>query len=88
MSKVKFVLDSKGVSELLRSEEMQKLMKEEGEEVLGRLPDIGFGMHVAVTSGQKSRAQVTVGTRSVYSERHNSKHRTLQKALGGSTADD
>lgn len=87
MSDVKFVLNHKGVTQLLKSEDMQNLMREKGKEVLDRCPDIGFGMHVAVTKGEKGRAQATVGTRSVYSERHNNKHRTLQKALGGGSDD-
>lgn len=81
MNDVEFVLNRKGVEELLRSEGMKELMRDKAREVLNRCPDIGFGMHVAVTS--EGRAQATVGTRSVYSKRHNNKHRTLQKALGG-----
>lgn len=81
MSEIKFVLNRQGVEELLHSEGVKSLMREKAKEVLDRCPDIGFGMHVAVTS--EGRAQATVGTRSVYSERHNNKHRTLQKALGG-----
>lgn len=76
---VKFKLDHKGVRELLRGKEMQKLMNEKGKQVLNHCPDIGYGMHVAVTD---QRAQATVGTRSVYSERENNKHNTLLKALG------
>lgn len=81
MSEIEFVLNRQGVEELLHSEGVKNLMREKAKEVLDRCPDIGFGMHVAVTS--EGRAQATVGTRSVYSERHNNKHRTLQKALGG-----
>ena len=80
MSNIKFVPNDNGMREFLKSKPVQNLMGEKAKEVLDRCPDIGFGMHVAVTS---QRAQATVGTRSVYSERHNNKHKTLQKALGG-----
>ena len=80
MSNVRFVPDKNGMREFLQSKPVQNLMREKAQEVLGRCPDIGFGYHVALTN---QRAQATVGTRSVYAERHNNKHKTLQKALGG-----
>ena len=61
MSKMKFELNSSGVSELLRSAEMQNLLREKGKEVAERAGD---GFELTVSPGQK-RANATISTTNV-----------------------
>lgn len=77
MSKMKFELNSSGVSELLRSAEMQNLLREKGKEVKDRA---GEGFELTVSPGQK-RANATISTTNVKSRQKNAKDNTLLKAL-------
>lgn len=80
MANVKVEINEAGIRELLKSTQVQSVVAEAAKQVLSRCPDIGYGMSTGFTS---QRAKAHVGTRSVYSIRHNSKHNTLLKALGG-----
>lgn len=80
MGNVSFKLNKAGIEELLKSQAVSSLIESKAKEVLANCPDIGFGMTMGATS---QRARAFVGTRSVYSARHNNKHNTLLKALGG-----
>lgn len=79
MANVKFVLNSEGFRELLKSAPVRGVVEQAARGVLANCPDIGFGMTMGETD---QRARAFVGTRSVYSERHNNKHETLRRALG------
>ena len=79
MADVKLVLNDAGFRELLKSAPVRSVVEQAAREVLGRCPDIGYGMTMGETS---QRARAFVGTRSVYSIRHNNKHETLRRAIG------
>ena len=66
--------------DFLKSKPVADVVRKTAEGVLNRCPDIGYGMSMGET---EQRARAFVGTRSVYSVRHNNKHNTLLKALGG-----
>lgn len=80
MANVSFKINSAGIAELLKSPQVSSLIESKAKGVLANCPDIGYGMTMGATS---QRARAFVGTRSVYSVRHNNKHNTLLKALGG-----
>lgn len=77
MSKMKFELNSSGVSELLRSAEMQNLLREKGKEVAERAGD---GFELTVSPGQK-RANAKISTTDIKSMARNKKHNILLKAM-------
>ena len=72
-----FKLNREGVSELLKSKNMHKVLQEQAGTILGRLPH-GYGS----TDGETTqRAKVTVGTRTRSAASDNLKNNTLLKAL-------
>ncbi|RKV93147.1 MAG: hypothetical protein D8H99_28795 [Streptococcus sp.] len=77
MSKTKFKLNSSGVSNLLRSKEIQAILEEKGSAVAERAGD---GFEVKVSPGHK-RANATVSTTDIRSMAKNAKDNTLLKAL-------
>ena len=77
MSKVKFELNSSGVSDLLRSPEMQGILEKRGSEIAERA---GEGFEVKVSPGQK-RANVKISTTDIKSMARNKKHNILLKAM-------
>jgi len=77
MSKTKFKLNSSGVSDLLRSKEIQAILLDKGNEISERAGD---GFEVKVSPGQK-RANATVSTTDIKSMAKNAKDNTLLKAL-------
>ena len=77
MSKMKFELNSSGVSDLLRSKEIQAILLDKGNEISERAGD---GFEVKVSPGQK-RANATVSTTDIKSMAKNAKDNTLLKAL-------
>ena len=79
MADYNFVLDRKGIGELLKSDGVKRVVSQHAASVLNRLPK-GYGMATAVT---KQRAQATVGTRGITGELDNKKNNSLLKALGG-----
>ena len=74
---MKFELNSSGVSELLRSAEMQNLLREKGKEVAERAGD---GFELTVSPGQK-RANAKISTTDIKSMARNKKHNILLKAM-------
>ena len=77
MSKMKFELNSSGVSDLLRSKEIQAILLDKGNEISERAGD---GFEKKVSPGQK-RANATVSTTDIKSMAKNAKDNTLLKAL-------
>lgn len=77
MSKMKFKLNSSGVSDFLRSKEIQAILLDKGNEISERAGD---GFEVKVSPGQK-RANATVSTTDIKSMTKNAKDNTLLKAL-------
>lgn len=77
MSKMKFKLNSSGVSDLLRSKGIQAILLDKGNEISERAGD---GFEVKVSPGQK-RANATVSTTDIKSMAKNAKDNTLLKAL-------
>ncbi|CAM1658905.1 hypothetical protein SORA22_08250 [Streptococcus oralis] len=77
MSKTKFKLNSSGVSDLLRSKEIQAILLDKGNEISEHAGD---GFEVKVSPGQK-RANATVSTTDIKSMAKNAKDNTLLKAL-------
>ena len=78
MSNMKLKLNGSGVSELLRSPEMQAILEEKGKVVAD---GAGDGFELKVSPGQK-RANATISTTDIKSMVRNSKHNILLKALG------
>nr|DAX88250.1 MAG TPA: type I neck protein [Caudoviricetes sp.] len=74
---MKFELNSSGVSDLLRSKEIQAILLDKGNEISERAGD---GFEVKVSPGQK-RANATVSTTDIKSMAKNAKDNTLLKAL-------
>ena len=77
----KFVLDKKGVGELLRSEEIQSILNAYGQQVqtnTGRAEDYQTQVGVG-----KVRANVVIRCINSTSIKDNLKNNTLLKALGG-----
>lgn len=80
MGKVRFELDrGGGIVELLKSSEMQAVINDKANAVLGGCGD-GFEMDGGI-SGDRYKATVKAVTAHAYYS--NRKHKTLQKALGG-----
>jgi conserved domain protein len=77
MSKLKFELNSLGVSALLRSPEMQGILEEKGSEIAERA---GEGFELKVSPGQK-RANAKISTTDIKSMARNKKHNILLKAM-------
>lgn len=75
--KTKVVLNSKGIREMLKGEEMQALLKERATEIANRA---GEGYEVDVHTG-KTRANASVYTTSKKVMRDNMKNNTLLKAV-------
>lgn len=80
MSKVKFVLDRKGVVALLKSEEAKKLVKSYADNARSKLGD---GYSSDVYTG-RFRVNASVGAESIKAKRQNLKRNTLLKAVMGS----
>lgn len=81
MSKVKFVLNKKGVSELLLCEEMKEILKEYGNVALNRC-DEGYDYKLDVGAGKK-RLHANIRADGYKAYYHNLKSNTLLKALKG-----
>lgn len=79
MSNFKFELNRAGVSELLKSAEMQSILSGYAEAVAGRAGD---GVEVEVKAG-KRRAYANIRAVSFAARLRNNKNNTLLKALGG-----
>lgn len=81
MSKVKFVLNKKGVSELLLCEEMKEILEEYGNAALNRC-DEGYDYKLDVGAGKK-RLHANIRANGYKAYYHNLKSNTLLKALKG-----
>lgn len=79
MAKVEIKLNSSGVKELLRSQEMKAICEEHANNALGRLGD---GYTVTSMTG-KNRVNVSVFAESYQAKRENLEHNTILKALRG-----
>ncbi len=79
MSNMKFKLNGAGVSELLRSPEMQTILEEKGKVVAD---GAGEGFELKMSPGQ-TRASATISTTDIKSMARNNKHNILLNALGG-----
>lgn len=77
MSDMKFQLNSAGVSALLRSSEMQGILREKGQGIASRA---GEGFELTVSPGQK-RANAKISTTDIKSMARNKKHNILLKAM-------
>ena len=77
MSNVKIKLNSKGVRELLSSEEMKAICKERAEAIRGRCGD---GYECDAYTG-KRRVNARVWASSAKARRDNAKNNTILKAL-------
>lgn len=81
MSKsVEVKLNKDGVSELMKSSEIQEALTEVGQGIMGRLPD-GYQMDEPYIG--KTRANVMIHATTAKAMADNMKHNTLLKALGG-----
>ena len=78
MSKIRIELNSAGIREMLRSPEMQAVLKERADTVKDRCGD-GYESYVAQT-----RAVAVVETASAAAYEENSANNTLLKAVSGS----
>lgn len=81
MSKVKFILNKKGVSELLLCEEMKEILEEYGNAALNRC-DEGYDYKLDVGAGKK-RLHANIKADGYKAYYHNLKSNTLLKALKG-----
>lgn len=77
MSNFKFVLNRKGVRELLKSSEMQSVLKEKAKAILEKC---GSGYDSDIFVG-KTRANASVGAKTKKAKRDNYKNNTLLKAI-------
>lgn len=77
MSDFKLKLNSKGVRDMLRSQEMQAMLRERAEEIRGRAGD---GYEVSTMAG-KTRANASVKASTVKAIKDNKKNNTLLKAV-------
>lgn len=77
MSNFKLKLNSKGVREMLRSAEMQAMLRERAEAIKGRAGD---GYEVSTMAG-KTRANASVKATTVKAIKDNKKNNTLLKAV-------
>ena len=79
MSNVKIVLNSKGVKELLKSQEMEEACMEHANKILSK---VGEG-YSATTHAGKNRVNVSVGTETYEAMKDNYENNTLLKSLRG-----
>lgn len=79
MSKVKFVLNRAGVRQLMQSDEMQALLKDEASAIANRC---GPGYEQDIYVG-KNRANAMVWADSIKAKRDNLKNNTILKAVRG-----
>lgn len=79
MSKVKFELNTKGVGQLLKSDEMKAVLESAANTVASRA---GGGYEVKTIKAQ-TRVIATVAAADKETRRDNLKNNTLLKALGG-----
>lgn len=77
MSKMVFKLNKSGVRELLKGEDMKKVLSEKADEIVGRCGD-GFEAKENVGT---NRANVLIKTNSVRAYYKNLKENTILKAL-------
>lgn len=77
MSHVRVELNSKGIQEMLKGEDMQALLKEKATEIADRA---GNGYEVNVFVG-KTRANASVSTKTKKAMRDNLQNNTLLKAV-------
>ena len=77
MSKVKFILNRKGVSQLLKGEEIQTVLESYGTDIKKRAGE-GYDMNSRVG---KTRANTMVYADSIRAKRDNLKNNTLLKAM-------
>lgn len=77
MSKMKFKLNRKGVSELMKSEDMQAILKEKADETLNRLGD-GYESNLYVG---KNRANVMVYAETYKAKKDNLENNSILKAV-------
>ena len=77
MSDFKFKLSSKGVRDMLRSQEIQAMLRERAEEIKGRAGD---GYEVSNFTG-KTRAKAGVKATTVKAIKDTKKNNTLLKAV-------
>lgn len=78
--KLKFVRNDKGVSDLMKSPEMQEILGQYGDQVVSRCGSRNY--KAVVRTGQK-RANVTISPADAAAFYSNLKHNTLLKALKG-----
>lgn len=76
-NKVKVVLNSSGVRELLRSNEMMAVCEEQANKALNKL---GPGYEVTTHTGAK-RVNASIGTATYEAMRDNTKNNSILKAL-------
>lgn len=76
--KLKYIRSDKGVSDLMKSEEMQAILKQYGDQIVGRCGDRNYK---AVVRTGKKRANVTISPADAAAFYSNLKHNTLLKAL-------
>lgn len=77
MAKTKVVLNSKGVQDLMKSEEMQAVLQEQADRTLSIL---GKGYEASLYIG-KTRANVSVGAVSKEAQKENRKNNSIIKAV-------
>lgn len=81
MALQKFELNRKGVSELMKSDEMRAILRSYGDEALSRLGD-GYAASDSDT-GSSKRAKVKVEATTYKTRQDNLKNNTILKAVGG-----
>ena len=83
-SKVKFEHNSSGYIELMKSQEMQNVLSQYGEQVKNSANSSGHAgdSYESSTSVGPTRANVKVYPENQHAARSNSKYNTLLKALG------
>ena len=77
MSDMRFTLNSKGVQALLKSAEMESIVREKANEAVKRLPD-GYE---ADTHVGKTRVNASVRTKTYAAVKDNSKNNSLLRAV-------
>lgn len=77
MSESKFVLNRAGVAELMKSAEMQAILKDKATAIRNRCGD-GYEQDIYVG---KNRANAMVSAETIKAKRSNAKHNVLLKAV-------
>lgn len=77
MSKIKFVLNGRGVADLMRSSEMQAILTEKARGIRDRCGS-GYGQDVFVG---RNRANAMVYAETIKAKKDNKKNNTLLKAV-------